>query len=842
MKLFKHNAFTITEMLIGLVIVGALAAFIIPAVTSSGSKNTTQISESIKSDINKAFQLTKSTSGLIQKSVSPKDIVKNALNLSNGIDDPGNSANFQYTTQQGWHVSVPKAWPDNNKAVITITTNDGKPASSIEISRDALTRTSTELATYTPVTLSEDTLTEATTSSPTTNAHITTGYHFEPPKIKVNISFNFTGMQSGETIDRYNIVISNCSATPQSLTELTGNKISLDSSTSCTATVTNLHGGTHDYTASAFNFTSGYVSSTINIPVTQVRNHVPIQFTFTGMASGENISQYSLSLTGSDCAATPASITNPQALSASISENANCTVTASGLHGGTHDYTSSPVNFNSGTGKTVNIPVTQIVPPTPINVTFRFTNSGTVVNTYASTRTGSIRCNGTADNPLGSALRISLPKNSTCYATFDNLSAYDSVNKDTRVYNQVTKPQMFRTGTINKTVSIIVQGVPKTYTSGFIDSLLSVGNGGSSGSYKSLLSWHSYYQSNVDTSFRTLLGSNYDTFMNSSNPVDDNTVSLVNSTGATQLIPWADFQNNLTVNGQSWVSWVHDTMRTTYGNLVNSDYVGKVVADAYAGKIDTYSQGVYFEGAVYGAGVGAVGGVNLSSDRTSLADLQIKYVDPVTHDTYNVNAFYFSPIKINLKPKDAVVTDNGSFKFDVDGFKSRLTPVMETTGGLNIDEAWLALDRGEHGFIKNTIMDGDDLFGDHLGLFPSGYEDLAKAYSDQIQTDRNGTRYIALTPISWWDDLVRNVQKFFGFKVKPCPYSDLKLITADNQIINANTVINRIDVSYKKVLEVSTKRSTAIFQRSNVYYLNGAVAKSADIWFKPKLFLTKETK
>lgn len=202
----------------------------------------------------------------------------------------------------------------------------------------------------------------------------------------------------------------------------------------------------------------------------------------------------------------------------------------------------------------------------------------------------------------------------------------------------------------------------------------------------------------------------------------------------------------------------------------------------------------------------------------------------------NVAMYRMSPVKIGLNGVDAIASDNGAFTIDVDGFNAHKIPVMQTTGGLAKNEAWLVLDRGRSGFTFNKTVDGDDVFGDHSGQFVSGYEDLGIAFKDSILTDSMGIKYIKLTPEPWYEYLWRQIQKLLGFKVAPNAYSDLKLLTSDNHVLDANQYIDRADVSYRNVKEFSPSGKNAIFQRAAVYYKNGHKAQSGDYWFAPKFY------
>ena len=147
----------------------------------------------------------------------------------------------------------------------------------------------------------------------------------------------------------------------------------------------------------------------------------------------------------------------------------------------------------------------------------------------------------------------------------------------------------------------------------------------------------------------------------------------------------------------------------------------------------------------------------------------------------------------------------------------------------------LALDRQNNGFFHNNVLDGEDIFGDHLGKFPSGYEDLAETFKTYISIDEKGQRYIKLENPSWWQASWVYLQRLMGQNTAPIPSYDLKLLTRDQKTINAASLFKKIYVDYWDVNELDPELTNWIRQRSYVQHINGKYQQSADQWFRPKI-------
>ncbi|MFO0722444.1 MAG: hypothetical protein U1E65_01595 [Myxococcota bacterium] len=172
-----------------------------------------------------------------------------------------------------------------------------------------------------------------------------------------------------------------------------------------------------------------------------------------------------------------------------------------------------------------------------------------------------------------------------------------------------------------------------------------------------------------------------------------------------------------------------------------------------------------------------------------------------------------SPIKIALDGKDAQLDSKHGFQIDLNGFQEK-GGVAKTSGGLNQNEAWLVRDRDHNGIVKNGVVDGNDVYGDHNGKRKDGYDDLAKDFATEIKTDpATGKRYLDLT-----DPTSR-------------AGAELKLLDAQGNLRPAKEVLKRIDLD-----EVASNERDAagnvITARGAVTYQDGHRAQSADQWFR----------
>src|SRR5262249_20285220 len=153
----------------------------------------------------------------------------------------------------------------------------------------------------------------------------------------------------------------------------------------------------------------------------------------------------------------------------------------------------------------------------------------------------------------------------------------------------------------------------------------------------------------------------------------------------------------------------------------------------------------------------------------------------------------FSPVKVQLTGENAAINSNDHFWFSLGGFNSPIPPT-QTTGGLNTREAWLAVDRENNGFYRGQVLDGNDIFGDHMGKYKSGYEDLADVFKANLKTDAQGKRYIPLKPMSFWQRLWIWFTRLFWFNKEWNPSCDLKLLTRNHKVLNASDFFSKIYV------------------------------------------------
>ncbi len=271
-----------------------------------------------------------------------------------------------------------------------------------------------------------------------------------------------------------------------------------------------------------------------------------------------------------------------------------------------------------------------------------------------------------------------------------------------------------------------------------------------------------------------------------------------------------DFFKGFTINGIAWSSY-KSTLATRYGN--HSDF---------------YMMQLY-SGDVLRAGGNAIDQDNWI------------YKDSATGKTYQISAGFFSPVKLGLFGQNAALNSDHHFKVALEGFNSDVaslnlsTPVEDNRtialGGLNTGEAWLVADREGNGLMRDGVLDGTDLFGDHQGRFQTGYDDLAQRYAAFIQLDEDGKRYISLhIPSPVQEEMYQSLRKK-GVTVAH-PSLELKLMTRDGHVYPAYQYLTRIYVDYDHVFEQDAQQYNQIRQRAAVWYRNGQKASSADQWFK----------
>ncbi|MEB3205608.1 MAG: hypothetical protein VKP57_13030 [Candidatus Sericytochromatia bacterium] len=170
------------------------------------------------------------------------------------------------------------------------------------------------------------------------------------------------------------------------------------------------------------------------------------------------------------------------------------------------------------------------------------------------------------------------------------------------------------------------------------------------------------------------------------------------------------------------------------------------------------------------------------------------------------------PLKITLDGTDAKVntTDNSQIRLD-DGRE------VTMSGGLNDNEAWLVKDRNGDGTSKNNgVIDGNEIFGDHLGKFKNAYDELAHEYAAELKTDEQGRKYIDLADPN------------------SVAAKELKLMDKAGNYIHAADKLQKLYVTWDEVNIQAGDGQTSLRQQALVQYNDGKVAKSADQWFGEK--------
>jgi hypothetical protein len=172
------------------------------------------------------------------------------------------------------------------------------------------------------------------------------------------------------------------------------------------------------------------------------------------------------------------------------------------------------------------------------------------------------------------------------------------------------------------------------------------------------------------------------------------------------------------------------------------------------------------------------------------------------------NQSNYDPLKITLDGTDAKLntTDHTKIRME-DG------TVKEMSGGLNDNEAWLVKDRDGLGVKKDGVVDGEDVFGDHMGKFKNAYDQLAQEYAGELKTDAQGNKYIDLKDPN------------------SVAAKELKLMDKGGNLYTASEKLNKIYVSYAEVNKTSSDGLTAIKQEGLVEYKDNHTAKSVDQWF-----------
>lgn len=170
------------------------------------------------------------------------------------------------------------------------------------------------------------------------------------------------------------------------------------------------------------------------------------------------------------------------------------------------------------------------------------------------------------------------------------------------------------------------------------------------------------------------------------------------------------------------------------------------------------------------------------------------------------------PLKITLDGTDAKVniTDHSKIRLD-DGRE------VTMSGGLNDNEAWLVKDRnGDGTSMNNGVIDGKEIFGDHLGKFKNAYDELAHEYAAELKTDEQGRKYIDLA----------DPNSVAG--------KELKLMDKAGNMYHAADKLQKLYVTWDEVNIEGGDGMTSLRQQALVQYNDGKVAKSADQWFGEK--------
>ncbi len=334
-------------------------------------------------------------------------------------------------------------------------------------------------------------------------------------------------------------------------------------------------------------------------------------------------------------------------------------------------------------------------------------------------------------------------------------------------------------------------------------------------SYYSKTKAHKTVYQTIEDSMSDFFGKNDNKVLNSYYEYQEENIRMLDSDGS-ELgdISYQDFLKGLSVNGQSWSKTRESFLAGDSWGVSNFlEFQRKHFLSS--GRSDEY---LIFKSFIFDK--------FFYDGPEALASQNIIYTNPSTGQTYKINTGFFSPVKIHLHQQDASLNSNDHFQVDPDGFKNTTISPIVTTGGLNPNEAWLVADRNGDGYFKKGVLDGADLFGDHLGRFTSGYEDLSHRYATYLKTDEKGRRYLDLEQITAWQRLNR----LLSYK-KPHP-SELRLLTRDKRLFPAYKVLKRIYVDYDPVFESDENGSNQIRQRAMVVYQNGVTGQSADQWFK----------
>lgn len=168
----------------------------------------------------------------------------------------------------------------------------------------------------------------------------------------------------------------------------------------------------------------------------------------------------------------------------------------------------------------------------------------------------------------------------------------------------------------------------------------------------------------------------------------------------------------------------------------------------------------------------------------------------------------YDPLKITLDGTDAKINTTDHVQIRMEN-----GTVKTMSGGLNDNEAWLVKDRDGQGVSKNGVVDGEDVFGDHMGNYKNAYDQLAQEYAAEVKTDANGNKYIDLTDPN------------------SVAAKELKLMDSSGNLYKAADKLNKLYVSYEDVNRISADGQTAIKQEGLVEFKDKHTAKAVDQWF-----------
>jgi hypothetical protein len=204
-----------------------------------------------------------------------------------------------------------------------------------------------------------------------------------------------------------------------------------------------------------------------------------------------------------------------------------------------------------------------------------------------------------------------------------------------------------------------------------------------------------------------------------------------------------------------------------------------------------------------------------------------------TVDTDN----YLSPLKVNLAERNPSMNSTRPTTFYLTLSDGR---IMEgkATGGLNPDEGWLMVHRTRDPLVfKNGALNADNWFGDRDGRSLNGFTDLAETFSNFIETDENGQRFIPLNVLT----KVQKQEKAEYAAKNPSqitdPSFDLRVVDARNAERFASDYFSRIYVDYRNVVEADSKdgqikgSNNIILERGIARTVNGRNTEILDQWF-----------